>query len=48
MKRNKSPCIDICQFTGKTHGVLVVEEHLMSAKNGKNLNLLQLRDFAEI
>ena len=35
MKHNRSPCIDICQFTGKTHGVSVVAEHLMSVKNGK-------------
>ena len=36
MKHNKkSPCIDICQFTLKTHGVSVVAEHVMSVKNGK-------------
>ena len=48
MKRNKVPVLISVNLQEKTHGVLVVGEHLMSAKNGKNLNLLQLRDFAEI
>ena len=34
MKRDETPCIDICQFSGKMAGAEVAVGHVMDQENG--------------